>query len=326
MAGNDFRSSGGLLMLCVNQKGIALVLVLWVIVLLGVIAGAMSMTQRTGVIMVSNLRQEREARALADAGLHFMMLQLDMRNLPREEDRWPVDGKLHPWVFGGNTVWIGAVTENARLDLNQVDEQVLTNLLQSFGLEDEALWSLRDAILDWRDPDNIHRDYGAEDAEYRQEGRPLGPRDGRFLTVEELRQVKGITPEIYEKLAAVLTVNAQQRTVNPAFASRAVLSAIPGMTPALVDQYLQERQIAIEQGQNPPVPPAGGRYFGSGGINSNIFRIIAEVDASSGMKIRTEVVISTKERTLKGYRILSRDFGKGGVWPRANPVGAEGPE
>ena len=39
-----------------RQRGIALVLVLWVIVLLTVIAGAMAVSQRAGVSMVSNAR------------------------------------------------------------------------------------------------------------------------------------------------------------------------------------------------------------------------------------------------------------------------------
>ena len=306
-------------MLLFRQKGIALVLVLWVIVLLGVIAGAMSMTQRTGVAMVNNLRQERWARSLADAGIHFMMLQLDNRNRPREENPWPVDGRLHPWVFGGTTIWIGAVTENARIDLNQADEQILTRLLDSLGLEEDVVQSVRDSILDWRDGDNVSRPYGAEDAEYLREGRPLGSRDGRFMSLEELRQVKGVTPELYEKLAAILTVDSRQRTVNPAFASRTVLSAIPGMTPALVDQYLLERQIALEQGGIPPAPPAGGRYFGSVGVNASTFRIIAEVDTPSGMKIHAEAVTAIGERTPKGYRILRREYGRGGFRARIQP-------
>jgi len=301
------------------QRGVALVLVLWVLVLLSVIAAAMSMTQRSGVAMVSNLRQEREARALLDAGLHFMMLQLENRNRPVEENPWPVDGRLHPWGFGGATLWVGAETENARIDLNQADEQLLARLLQQLGLEEETAWQVRDAILDWRDGDDVHRANGAEKDDYRRAGRPLGPRNGPFLTLEELRQVMGVTPELYSKLVPLLTVDARQRTVNPAFASRTVLSAIPGMTPDLVEQYLLDRQIALEQGQTPPLPPAGGNYFGRRGANASIYRVFAEVDTPSGMKLRAEAVVNTRSRTPRGYRILRREYGKGGERSRVQP-------
>jgi len=41
-----------------RQQGVALVLVLWVVVLLTVIAGAMAVTQRGGVSMGGNTMQE----------------------------------------------------------------------------------------------------------------------------------------------------------------------------------------------------------------------------------------------------------------------------
>ena len=156
-----------------RQRGIALVLVLWMVVLLAVIAGALGTTSRSGVAMITNLRQEHQARALVEAGLQFMMLQLTWRNLPVEDNPWPADGRLHPWTFAGQRIWIGAQPENARLGLNAVDEKQLGRLLHALGLPDEQAEALRDAILDWRDADDGRRPQGAEDDDYRAAGRPL---------------------------------------------------------------------------------------------------------------------------------------------------------
>lgn len=291
-----------------SQNGIALVLVLWVIVLLSVIAGAMSTVQRTGVAMTGNIRQEREGRALVGAGLNFMALMLERRSRPAEDNPWPMDGRLHPWVFADRTIWVGAMPEDARIDLNQVNDQVLLSLLQSMGLDAEQALAVQGAILDWRDPDNATHVQGAEDREYRAEGRPIGARDANFLSIDELQQVAGITPELYKKLAGALTVDARQRTVNPAFASREVLLAMPGVTPEEVDQYILDRQQALAQGLPVPAPAFGGTFLKKG--KATRFRLFAEVDLPGGGKAQGEMVIGIESRTRKGYMLLQKKFGK----------------
>ena len=291
-----------------EQRGIALVLVLWVIVLLSIIAGAMSMTQRTGVVMSGNIRQEREARALLTAGLNFMALMLERRGRPAEDNLWPVDGRLHPFPFRGRLIWIGAAPEEARIDLNQARDEVLLGLLKSSGLDEEQALALRDAILDWRDRDNNKHAEGAEDRDYRSDGRPIGARDSRFLSVEELQQVRGMTPEIYKKLAGALTVDARQRTVNPAFASREVLLAVPGVTPEEVDEYLAQRQQAREQGLPVPMPAFGGAFFKNS--MGTRFRLFAELDLAGGAKAQAEMVVDTRKKTRKGYMLLQKKFGR----------------
>ena len=305
-----------------SQRGIALVLVLWVIVLLSVIAGAMSMTQRTGVMMTGNIRQAREARALLNAGLNFMALMLERRNRPAEENPWPVDGRLHPWNFRGRLLWVGAAPEEARIDLNQARDDVLLSLLQSTGLEEGEALALRDAILDWRDRDNNRHAEGAEDQDYRSDGRPIGARDGQFLSVEELQQILGMTPDLYKKLAGALTVDARQRTVNPAFASRKVLLAVPGVTPEEVDEYILQRQQAREQGLPVPMPAFGGAFFKNS--MGTRYRLFAELDLAGGGKAQAEMVVDTRKRTRKGYMLLQKIFGTLGSLGRAMPPEDEG--
>ena len=304
------------------QRGIALVLVLWVIVLLGVIAGAMSMAQRTGIVMVGNQKLEREGRALVDAGLRFMMLQLDNRNKPVDQNPWPADGRLHPWPFSGRILWIGAMPEMGRIDLNQASEVLLLGMLHSVGLEDDSAIAIRDAILDWRDADDVPRAYGAEDEQYLEEGRPVGARDGAFLLVEELQQVKGVTPELYKKLARMLTVNAGQRTVNPAFASREVLSAIPALDREIIDQYLAERKQALDEGSLVPKPAAGADFFNT--AQGAVYRIFAEVEMSGDVRVKGEIVINIQTKTAGGYRVLRREWGNLGALGRAPQPATEG--
>lgn len=298
-----------------RQEGIALVLVLWVVVLLGVIAGAMSMTQRTGVVMLGNQKLEREGRALVKAGLNFMMLQLDNRNKPVDQNPWPADGLLHPWQFEGHTLWIGAMPETGRIDLNKADPPLLLGMLRAAGLEEARAIAVRDAILDWRDADDGVHPEGAEDADYLDEGRPVGARDGRFMSVEELQQVKGVGHELYKKLEPMLTVDGGQRTVNPAFASRDVLSAVPDLDPELVDQYLQERKQALESRRPIPRPASGAAFFNAAA--GSTYRIFAEVEISEEMKVQGEFILSILKKQTGGYQVLRQKWGKSSAFGRA---------
>ena len=292
---------------CCRQKGVALVLVLWVIVLLTVIAGAMAISQQAGVSMVSNTKQERQGRALAAAGIQFMTLQLEQRNRPAEEQAYRVDGQLRPWQFAGHTIWIGAMPDIGRVNLNLADEKLLAGLLLATGLDEEQMESIRDAILDWRDKDSDHRLAGAEDDAYEADGRPIGARDDVFQSVEELQQVLGVTPALYTQLAPMLTVHSKQSKVNPAYANIDVLYSIPGITAEEVQAYVAARLQALEQGLPVPAPEGPyGQYF-STGVGS-VFRVFAEIDLESGGKVEAEVIMDSELRTKKGYKILERNY------------------
>jgi len=290
-----------------RQQGVALVLVLWVVVLLTVIAGAMAVTQRAGVSMVGNTMQERQGRALAAAGIQYMTLQLGQRGKPVEEQAYPVDGQLHPWQFAGRTIWIGAMSDTGRINLNMADEQLLAGVLLAAGLDQEQAERIRDGILDWRDKDTEHHLAGAEDDAYQSEGRPVGARDDIFQSVEELQQVLGVTPALYKQLAPWLTVHSKQRTVNPAFSSADMLRAIPGIDPADVETYLAIRRQALDQGLSVPMPEGSFAQYLSNSVGP-VFRVFAEVDMESGTKVEAEVIIDTSLKTTKGYRILQRNY------------------
>ncbi len=290
-----------------RQQGVALVLVLWVIVLLTVIAGAMATSQRAGVSMVTNAKQERQGRALVAAGIQFMTLQLDQRNRPKAEQQYPVDGQLHSWQFADHTIWIGAMSDTGRINLNLAKDKLLAGALLAAGLEQDQMESIRDAILDWRDKDSEHRLAGVEDDAYEAEGRPIGARDDVFQSVEELQQVLGITPALYKQLAPRLTVHSQQGEINPTFASNDVLASIPGITSEEVEAYLAIRRQALEQGLQVPMPEGPfGQYFA--GSVGPVFRIFAEVDMQGDSKVEAEVIIHSKKRTTKGYKILERNY------------------
>ena len=70
--------------------------------------------------------------------------------------------------------------------------------------------------LDWRDPDDLRRPNGAEEADYRAAGLKYKPANAPFETVGELARVLGVTPALYARIADSLTVHSRQPGINAA--------------------------------------------------------------------------------------------------------------
>ena len=146
---------------------------------------------------------------------------------------------------------------------------------------------LVDAIGDWKDADDLRRPNGAEADDYKAAGSPYLPANAPFETVPELQRVLGMTPALYAKLAENLTVQSQQAGINPTYASRATLLALPGATPEVVDTYLAQRRDALAARLPPPPFPLTG--FASGPLN--LWRIRAEVTMGDGVSFVREAVV-----------------------------------
>jgi len=94
--------------------------------------------------------------------------------------------------------------------------------------------------MDWRDADSIPRPSGAERDAYIKAGMLALPMNGPFRDVEDLRDVMGMTPEIYAQAAPYLTTRGTG-LVNINTAPVPVLRALPGMTDQTLNLILQMR-------------------------------------------------------------------------------------
>jgi general secretion pathway protein K len=223
-----------------RQRGIALVSVLWVVVLLAVVAAGLSASTRNDVRLASDAVSAAQARGAAEGAMQRVLYEL----LAAGEK---VDRSVHEFTLGDAEVRVDLADEAGRIDLNAASAALLEGLLSAAPLPPAERRAIVDAILDWRDPDHAARPYGAEDDDYRAQGRPYGARDAPFQSVDELQLVLGMSPAIYAKLKPSLTVHSRQAGINPAAASREVLLAVPGVDPAQVEQYVS--------GAAPALPP-----------------------------------------------------------------------
>jgi general secretion pathway protein K len=205
------------------QRGIALVVVLWLVVLLTVMAASHARNIRIEAYLAYNQVEAAKARSLAEAGVNRAIMELFAADGP---ERWSFDGTLTRVGLDTGTVDISIRDATGLLDLNAGAPALLEALLAGAGVEEDRRQDLVDAILDWRDKDDLKHLHGAEDADYRRAGLEWEARDDRFTTVDELRYVLGMTNELFERLAPYLTVYSGRGEVNADYAPPWLLTVL----------------------------------------------------------------------------------------------------
>jgi general secretion pathway protein K len=269
-----------------RQRGIALILVLWLTIMLTVIASGFAFSMRSEALSARNAMSLAQVRAAANGAIERTAYELSR---PRYPSAWASDGQPRQWQEGDITIVATAVDESAKIDLNTASELLLKGLLEHVGgTEPEATARLVDAIFDWRDPDDFKRPNGAEEADYRAAGLKQKPANVSFETVTELARVLGMTPAVYARIADSLTVHSRQPGINAMTASRDVLLALPTATPETVDAYIQQRTDALANKLPvPPFPAASG--YAAGAVP--VWRIRAQATAPDGVTFAREAVV-----------------------------------
>ncbi|WP_419594988.1 general secretion pathway protein GspK [Thiolapillus sp.] len=104
--------------------------------------------------------------------------------------------------------------ETGKIDLNYADQRTLVKLFESIEIDEVKASELADAILDWRDKNELYRLNGAERSEYEAAGKAYGPRNGPFETIEEVQLVLGMDAGIYTAIEDMITIYAKKDKVD----------------------------------------------------------------------------------------------------------------
>lgn len=229
-----------------KQTGFVLITVMWLLLVLSGITLSIAALVRTDTHLTSNLVNEAKARHLAQAAIYRTVLSLmDTKNLdlfiadsftPRRVD-----------VFG-QAVQVRVTDECAKIDINSGWGNLVNGLLGQ-SADKSIAFAIGQAILDWRDPDHRRRVKGAEDRDYADLGSAYGARDGMFEAIQELQQIKGLNPALYQRLKPLATVDCQNAGIDPMVAPAAVLAAVPDIEQSDLAQFLKARQNIKNQSE-----------------------------------------------------------------------------
>ncbi|MGP1666512.1 MAG: general secretion pathway protein GspK, partial [Rhodanobacter sp.] len=184
-----------------QQRGVALLLVLWACALLAILLAGFAALARTEALQARYEFAGTKAHYAAEAGIMRAAYALQDT---RPGQRWIGDGRTYVMNYAGAKVSISAIDEGGKIDLNTATVVVLKGLFIAAGAspQDAQLWS--DRVAAWRQAGLVGDSAGA--AEYTAAGRHYGPRHGPFVSIEELQMVLGITPALYGRVANDITL------------------------------------------------------------------------------------------------------------------------
>ncbi len=220
------------------QKGVALVMVLWILLLITISTGAYTLMARMDQLEAHTVLWGTRARLGAEAGLNLAVLSL---RDPDPLTRWIPDGRVYELQYQDMVLELRVTDERGKLDLNSAGELVLLQLFTGHGLEDEQATYLAAAVLDWVDADEMERPNGAEESAYLSMDYSVGPGNRPFVMVEELLQVLGVSWEFYKKMEPGLTVYSDSKMPDAAYAPVEALLALPDMSLDDALNFVQER-------------------------------------------------------------------------------------
>jgi general secretion pathway protein K len=284
-----------------DERGTALIVVLWVLALLSVLAVGFASNARTELLIVRNQIETARARAIAEAGVSLAILE--MTRIDREP-RWIADGREYVLAYGESRIQVSVQDEAGKIDINDAPDELLYGLFRSVGLDGVSASQLVDAIADWKDPDDLRRLSGAEAADYRAAGRPYAPRNGPFLAVDELRLVLGMIPALFARIRPFVTVYSRNARINPLTAPAEVIRSLPDVGPDLADLYVAAR-LALDVPQASMLPALIGAERHLSQRAPQTVSIRSEAHTAHGGRFVREAVAVLTRRPTAPYRLVA---------------------
>jgi len=229
-----------------RERGFALLIVLWSVVLLALLVTGIAAAGRSDVQLAANLRGAAQAEAAADGAVHAAAFHLlDPAAL------WAADGTPRmldqPGGPPGARVLLRIEDEAGKVNPNLASPELLQALLRQVGADAQTATRLAAAIVDWRFPGDAPRPNGAKAPQYQAAGLPYGPPNAPFESLAELGAVLGMTPELLARLAPSLSVlNDGEPDLRVAGAPvRAAIRQATGASPAAGGPTRPPRTVTI---------------------------------------------------------------------------------
>lgn len=269
-----------------RQRGVALVMVLWILLLVTISTGAYTLMARMDSLEAHTVLWGTHARLAAEAGINLAVLSL---RDPDDAQRWIADGRPYVVRYRDAEIELRITDERGKLNLNAATEETLLQLFTANGLDESLAVELAAAVLDWVDPDMLVRPNGAEEEEYLAAGYQVGPANRGFLMPEELLQVVGLPWELYKILEPGLTVWNDGGLPNAAYAPVQALLALPDMTVEDATGFVEERH-ALDGSNGLKLALPSGQVAVAQGMGLT-YSIVAKATLPNGVWDQVEATI-----------------------------------
>ena len=283
-----------------HQRGIALITVMWMVAFLTVMAASVTVLARSDIQLARNVVGVAQARSEAEGGIYYAVTRL----IDTSNTKWIGNGSVYRVPVSGMKVEVTVQDEAGRIDLNVADADLLRSLFIAGGADPELADECADAVMDWRDEDQLRRTHGAEWDDYAEAGLAYAPRNGPFLDIGELQLVLPVTQTLFRAVRPALTIYSGSRGVNPALAPSMAMLAISGSDPEVVDQYMARRQARPGQLVTAGMPQVSRRFVEA--VGGNVFQISSLATTESGFTASVSAVVTLQTKDpMKPFMILN---------------------
>jgi general secretion pathway protein K len=250
-----------------EDRGVALIIVLWIFIFLFVVAFEFSTAAREEAGAAHRFNDETEGYYLAVAG--FERGLYDFLNQPtaaptqqQEQKKDFFDGLWREENLGAGSYRTRFIDESGKININRVSEETLRRVFTNLAIDPVRRDTLVDSIMDWRDADDLHRVNGAETDYYASLTPGYSAKNGPLDDVADLLWIKGMTRELYfgnsESAGAapeqrgialrdIFTVDSPIDRVNLRTASAEVIHALVGIPLERCRKFVEERKKLSEK-------------------------------------------------------------------------------
>lgn len=252
-----------------GENGVALIVVLWIFIFLFVVAFEFSTAAREEAAAAHRFSDETIGYYFAVAGfergLYDFLKQPTGAAQPQQDQKKSdlFDGSWREETVGAGVSRVRLIDEGSKININRVSDETLRRVLSNLGVDSARRDVLVDSIMDWRDPDDLHRTNGAESDYYAALSPAYTPKNGPLDSVEELLWIRGMTPGLFfgyaeEKSQAadnprrvplrdIFTVESPIDRVNLRTASAEVIHGLTGIPLEKCQSFVEERRKLSEK-------------------------------------------------------------------------------
>lgn len=280
---------------CGRNRGVALILVLWMVALLTIIAASFSTQSKVESRLAGNSKDALQAKLLAESGFSRAVMELMVIS---PQQRWNFNGQLYPLQTAQGELEVSIRNASGLLDLNKASSDQLNRLFGLISDDPEERNALVDRLHDWRDADDLRRLNGAEDKDYRAAGYDYATAGKDLTSLEELAYVMGFDAARVNRLRPYVTLNSDTATVDYRFASEQLTALLTStgqsgseLTEALDQLDSELADLDLSQG--------------GGTSQSKVFRIEVNARTKQGGHARIVADVGLKNRGRKPYSIHS---------------------
>src|SRR5437764_15337752 len=129
-----------------GQRGFALLIVLWMLVLIAFITAHVTAAGRTEIRIAGNLAANAAAQAAADGAIYQAIFNLAD---PRPERGWALDRAAHEIEIGRSRVTLRLEDEDGKVNPSLASTALLEALLRVVGADPGTAAGLAAAIAEW---------------------------------------------------------------------------------------------------------------------------------------------------------------------------------